>query len=251
MIVQERQQAIMKALKRRPRVPTEQLQAELGVSRSTLRRDLMELEHLGEVVRIRGEVVQAEFVKGEASFDRRRARRVDQKQQIARRAAELVPDNSAVYIDAGTTCLEVGRLLMKRRDIRLFTHSIRLVSLAFDAECAVVCVGGEYRKVSDAVVGGLTTRWLGELRLDLVMVAASGLDDSGLWTTELSECAVKSALLERSPRRVLLADSEKWDVPSTVRFSGWDGVDELVTDNGLAEGPRRQLRSKGIRVHIA
>lgn len=251
MFVQERHRAILTSLKRRPRVATELLQGELGISRSTLRRDLMELEHLGEVVRVRGEVVHADFLRGEPSFDRRRARRIAEKQAIARRAAELVAPNSTIYIDAGTTCLEVGRLLMKRPDLRLFTHSIRLVSHATDSEAAVVCVGGEYRRVSDAVVGGLTASWLAELRFDIAFVAASGLDEAGLWTTELSECAVKAAILARSRRNVLVADSEKWGDPKAVRFAGWGRVSDFVTDAGLAEAPRRFVRRAGVNLTVA
>lgn len=245
MIVQERHTAILGQLRKRPRQSFERLQASLGVSRSTLRRDLLELEHLGEVVRLRGEVVHAEHYRGEPTFDRRRARAVAQKQAIARAAAELVPDNCSVYIDAGTTCLEVGRLLLKRADLRLFTHSIRLVALAGEPEsqASVVCVGGEYRRVSDAVVGGLTAGWLDHLRFDVAILAASGLDEDGLTTTELTETQVKQHVIRRSATCLLVADAEKWGHPASVRFAGWDDLHHFITDKDLPGDARKHLKS--------
>jgi DeoR/GlpR family transcriptional regulator of sugar metabolism len=249
MIVQERHEAILRVLRRKPRIELPRLQRELRVSRSTLRRDLLELEHLGEVVRVRGGVVHAEFYKGEPTFERRRGRRVEEKRAIAVLAAGLVGENAAVYVDAGTTCLEVGRLLLKRADLRLFTHSIRLVADATDAEAPIVCVGGEYRRVSDALVGGLTASWLKQLRFDVAFVAASGLDADGCSTTEMTETIVKQEVLRRSARRILLADSEKWDCPSAVRFDDWSNIDDWVTDSGLPADARAAIRGKNVALH--
>jgi DeoR/GlpR family transcriptional regulator of sugar metabolism len=241
MLVQERHQAILAELRRRPRMSTDRLQQSIRVSRSTLRRDLLELEHLGELVRVRGEVVLPQYIKGEPSFDRRRARRVEAKRDIAVFAAGLIPPNSAVFIDAGTTCLEVGRQLLGRGDLRLFTTSIRLVSDSSRAEAIVVCLGGEYRPVSDAVVGAFSEAWLGRLRFDVALIAASGLDPAGLWTTELSEAAVKSGAIARARTTVLVADSEKWGMPSAVRFAGWESVGTWVCDRALPTGARRSI----------
>ena len=251
MIVQERHEAILRARCKKPKLDLPRLQREVGVSRSTLRRDLLELEHLGEVRRFRGTVMHAEFFKGEPTFERRRGRRVEEKRAIAAAAVELISQNAAVYVDAGTTCLEAGRLLLKRPDLRLFTHSIRLVADAAEGEAPIVCIGGEYRRVSDAVVGGLTTSWLAQLRFDVAIVAASGLDAAGCSTTEMSETIVKQEVLRRSRRRILLADSSKWGSPSTVCFDDWSNIDEWVTDGELAPSARvaipRQIGSNSYR----
>lgn len=241
----------MRVLRRRPRLAYTRLQRELGVSRSTLRRDLVELEHLGEIVRRRGLVLHAEYFKGEPSFERRRAKRVEQKQAIATVAAQLAPPNASVYIDAGTTCLEVARLLFPRNDVKIFTHSIRIVSSAVSSEATIVCIGGEYRRVSEAVVGGLSATWLDNLWFDVCFIAASGLDCEGLSTTELSETLIKQQILRRSGRRVLVADSEKWSVPSAVRFGDWSSVTDFVSDWELPAAARRYIRGKSVQLHLS
>jgi DeoR/GlpR family transcriptional regulator of sugar metabolism len=251
MIVQERHSAIMRVLRRRRRLPYARLQRELGVSRSTLRRDLLELEHLGEIVRRRGLVLHADYLKGEPSFDRRRARRVEEKQAIARVAAELVPANSSVYIDAGTTCLELAKVLLTRRDLKIFTHSIRILSGAVSSDASIFCVGGEYRPVSDAVVGGLAAAWLDQLHFDICFVAASGLSAEGLFTTELTETVIKQQILRRSDRRLLVADSEKWDAPAAVRFDDWSRITDFISDSQLSPAARRTVRSQSVQLHLS
>lgn len=248
-MLQDRLHAIRRVLRRRPRLSLPGLQRELGVSRSTLRRALLELEHPGEVVRVRGGVVNADRYRGELSFDRRRARRVEQKRAIARRAVELVPSNASVYLDAGTTCLEVGRLLLGRTDLRLFTHSLRLMTETPAATplASIVCVGGEYRRVSEALVGGLVASWLEQLRFDVAFIAASGVGPEGCSTTELSEMLVKQQVLRRAHHRILVADSEKWAHPAAVRFDDWRLIDDWVCDDELPAAARDVVRGKNVR----
>lgn len=250
MIAQKRHEAIMEVLRRRGRLAIDRLQAELGVSRSTLRRDLLELEHLGDIVRRRGVVAHAEAIRGEPTFERRRAESVQQKQWIARRSAALVQVGASVYLDAGTTCLELGRELLRRSDLRLFTHSIRLVAAATDGMAPIVCIGGEYRRVSDALVGNLSATWLDQLRFDICFVGASGMDLHGVSTTEISETLVKQQILRRSARRVLVADSEKWNRPAAVRFAGWRNFTDFVTDADFPADVRRLLGREGLKIHV-
>lgn len=247
----DRQLAILLALERKPKISLEDLQVELKTSRSTLRRDLVNLEHLGQVVRERGLVVRAGFEDGEPSFELRKAYNVEAKQAIAGLAATLVPSGGSVYLDAGSTCFELARELFRRTDLRVYTHSTRLFSLATRTSTPLVCIGGEYRRVSDCLVGGLSGKWLESLRFDICFVAASGLDEQGLTTTELSEMQMKSRILELAGRRVLVADGNKWDRPSVVRFAEWSAITDFVTDAALPRKARTFLKTTQVEVHVA
>src|SRR5687767_8580034 len=114
MFVHDRHKEIVARLVRRPRWTVTQLQREMRVSRSTLRRDLLELEERGDVVRVHGGVVHRDYLQGEPTFDRRGKESVAAKRAIGAAAVANVVDNAAVYLDAGTTCHEVGRRLMLR-----------------------------------------------------------------------------------------------------------------------------------------
>ncbi len=224
---------------------------ELQVSRSTLRRDLIDLEQQGQLVRVHGGVLSTDSLRGDIAFDRRHQDRLEEKKMIAATAAGMVKENALVYLDAGTTTLELGRMLMSRPDIRIFTHSIRLLSHAALARCPVVCVGGEYRAVSDAVVGGLTANWLEQLHVDVAFLGASGLSPTGASTTELSECAIKQQLVKRATTRVLLADAGKWDHPAAIEFARWSEIPIWVTTADVSKKAVDTVRQFKTQVVIA
>ena len=253
MFVQDRHRAILDRLARKPRWGVTQLQREMRISRSTLVRDLVELEERGDIVRVHGGVVHRDFLQGEPTFDRRGKEAVDAKRAIAETAAAMVAENTVVYLDAGTTCAEIGRRVLLRSDVTIYTHSIRLAADAASSNSPanVVLIGGEVRNVSQAVVGGLALEWLSHLKFDQAFVAASGVDADGPSTTELSEAAIKSAVLARSKQAVLVADAGKWERSAAVRFGIWNQIPTWVVDAGLPKTARDSLKRAGVNVIIA
>ncbi len=226
-----------------------ELQQALDVSPATIRRDLSEMETAGKVIRVRGAVVHPDYFRGEPSLAQKSRVASAMKKAIAVEAASLVPSGSRVLVDAGTTCLEVGRLLLQRTDITLVTHSLPLAMLAHESSASVLLIGGEVRAISGAAVGALAMSWLSNLRADWAFLGASGLDASGgASTTELSEAAMKQELLCRARHRVLVADSKKWESPATLKFAAWNEFEMWITDDRLTTAAVTAVRKQGPRV---
>jgi len=252
MFAPERLSVIRKLVRRHRRMNFAELQRLVKVSPATLRRDLAELELAGDLIRVHGGVLDPGYVRAEVSFDERVLRNNAAKKAIAAAAARLVPAGATVLVDAGSTCLELGKALLGRKDVRLITHSVALVEAAVHGEAAILCVGGELRKVSGALTGGAALGALGSIHADMVFVGASGLDpESGCSTTELSEAEMKRAILTRASRRILLADHTKWKSPSTIHFAEWKIFHDWVTDKLPGRGETRELRAGGLKMHQA
>jgi len=243
MFAHERHQAIQQLLSKKRRLTVAALQRELKISSATLRRDLTELENENLVVRVHGGVVHPSALRSEPTFTQKGARSMAAKRAIARATADLIPDGATLFIDAGTTCLEVARLLLTRRDLKLITNSVPLLSLASTEHAAtVIGLGGELRAVSGALTGSLALSWLESVHADIAIVAASGLSlEEGASTTELAEAAMKQQFLSRSTQRILVADSTKWNAPSTAKFAEWSGFNTWVTDAILTPRERTAL----------
>lgn len=245
MFAQERHHAIKEIVRKHRRMNFVDLQRQLKVSPATLRRDLVELEEARQIIRVHGGVLDPGYARSEISFDERLLRNRSAKKAIAEAAASLIAPGMSVFIDAGSTCLEAGKALLGRRDIRLITHSVALVAAAFQGEAPILCIGGELRKVSGALTGGQALGALASLHIDVALIGASGLDPvRGCSTTELSEAGIKKAVLGQSARKVLLADQSKWKNPSTVCFAGWDRFDDWITDR-LPGAQERKTLGKG------
>jgi DeoR/GlpR family transcriptional regulator of sugar metabolism len=251
MFVHDRHQVILQHLLKKPRWSIDALLRELPVSRSTLRRDLVDLERRRSVIRVHGGVMRPDFVHGELTFDRRQRQHEDEKQSIARMAAAIVPEQASVYLDAGTTTLRVAELLLPRRRLRLFTHSLRVMNLATTGHAAITCLGGEHRPGSDALVGNLTLKWLENLRFDVAIIGASAVGGEGAFTTELSECSVKQRILQRTGKSILVCDSSKWNGSAAVHFADWKDFHTWVCDAGLPTSARQEARRHGIPLELA
>ncbi len=247
MFAPERQQLIRNLVRKHRRLSFTELEKLVDASPATLRRDLSELEQAGEIIRVHGGVLDPGFVRQEATFGERLVRNRAAKRSIARAAAELVAPGATVLIDAGSTCVELGKILIRRPDVRIITHSAALLEAAQQGEAELICVGGVLRRVSGALVGGEALRALSMLRGDLAFLGASGLEGAGATTTELMEAQIKTAFLAAAPRRVLLADFTKWNSPGVVRFAEWTDFNDWITDELPPPADLKLLRTAGIK----
>jgi DeoR/GlpR family transcriptional regulator of sugar metabolism len=249
MFTRERHQQILDLLDKKRRLSFGELRRIVRVSPATLRRDLTDLEADALLVRVHGGVMHPQFLHSEPSFEKKSREAVRAKQAIARAAAELVKPQVTVFLDAGTTCLEVGRFLMSRKDLVIITSSAKFLHVAQGAAAKVVCVGGDLRAITGALVGAFALSWLAELRADVAVVGASGLSaEEGPSTTELSEASMKQTFIRRSSNRILVADASKWERPSNVRFAAWGELDAWVTSSDLPAPNAKQVSKKGTRV---
>lgn len=247
----ERQRAIESIVRQKGRLTVAELARHFGASGITVRRDLRVLEAAGKVVRAHGGVMHPEFLSGELGFDRKAVDAVDAKVAIAKAVAAELPLRGQVFLDAGTTCLEVARQVIDRRELSIVTNSVPILQLAAHAQARVVGVGGEVRAVSLAMVGGLALDWLRSLRFDVAVVSASGLEAAeGPSTTELSEAAVKQLVSARASRSVLVSHAAKWNKPAAVAFAGWKAYALFVTDARLSAAEKAVLRRAGVTVRV-
>jgi DeoR family fructose operon transcriptional repressor len=251
MFAHERQESIMEALKRRPTLTIHDLLSLIKASPATVRRDLAFLEKKGTLVRTHGGVVHADHIAGEPTYDQRLREAPSSKKAIAETAAAMVPQGATVFIDSGTTCLEVGRILLAREDLALFTNSSPLINIPFRRSARLVCLGGELREISRAMVGGFALDWLAKLRFDIAFIGASGLASEGVSTTELSEAEIKRQAMVRAKQKVLLADGSKWEAPSAFLFSAWNSFDSWITDSAQAKRALQKLDKISTKVILA
>jgi DeoR/GlpR family transcriptional regulator of sugar metabolism len=247
MFAQERHRAIESIVRQKGRLTVGELAAHLGASDITVRRDLRLLEAAGKVVRAHGGALHPEFLDVEPGFERKAVDAAEIKVALAKAVAAELPERGNIFLDAGTTCLEVARQIRDRRGLTIVTNSIPVLQLGTEAKAKVVALGGDVRAVSLALVGALALDWLRSLRFDVAVLAASGLDArEGASTTELSEAAVKQLAAARAAKRVLVSHAAKWNKPAAVAFGGWDVFHTFVTDVKLTSAEKAHLRRAGV-----
>jgi len=239
-------------LNRNQVIGVRELTTQLQVSTATIRRDLDALESLGELRRVYGGAVSTGGRLEEPLFDDKTSIAAGEKRRIAQAALKLVRPNDTVYLDGGSTVLELARLLRDHSNVTLVTNSLRAAAELAGRGPRLILVGGELRRLAQTTVGPLTRFIIRELRVDKAFMGTIGLSlDEGLTTTDPGEAYTKELMMEHAREVILLADSSKAHKVSFTRAGQLDKVRILITDRRIDRKFGRQLRKRGVKVVLA
>ena len=229
----------------------EDLRKSLKVSVATIRRDLEVLEEQGKVRRVHGGAVSTESRLEESVFDDKTSQLSKEKLRIAEKAYEMIEKEESIFIDGGSTTLFLARMLCDRNDLTVVTNSLRAASELAEMGPRVILTGGELRRISQTMVGPLTSAVLGQVRVDKAFMGTMGFClTNGLTTTDPNEAYVKNLVAEHANQVILLADSSKAEKVCFARVSDWDKVDCLISDDKLPQSFVKSLRKRGPKVQI-
>jgi DeoR/GlpR family transcriptional regulator of sugar metabolism len=255
MLALLRRKQILEKLRATGGVRLTELSEELSVSEMTVRRDLDALQKDGLIERVHGGAVLAQYGTEEPGFEKKVLREQDEKAAIADRAAGLVKPGSAVALSAGTTTCALASRLSSLEGLTVVTNSMNVwteLHHGGSKEATVILTGGEFRTPSDALVGPTADASIRSLYFDVLFLGVHGLDPvAGLTTPNISEAETNRTFISRCRRLVVVADHTKWRTTALCTMADLSDVDTLVTDDGLPEEARRQLRSQIGEVLIA
>jgi len=230
-------------------VRVDDLTAQLGVSTATIRRDLDMLERLGELRRVYGGAVSTGSRLEEPLFDDKTSIAAAEKLRIAQAALKYIQPNDTVYLDGGSTVLELARLLKERSNVTIVTNSLRAAAELAGRGPRLILVGGELRRLAQTTVGPLTRFLICELRVDKAFMGTIGLSlEGGLTTTDPNEAYTKELVMEHACEVILLADSSKAHKISFTRSGRLEKVRILITDRLIDRKLSQGLRKRGIQV---
>lgn len=255
MYAEERQQAMAQAITQQGRVSVAELAEEFSVTTETVRRDLSALERIGLIRRVHGGAVPASSLAViESGLTERDLANTTAKDLIAAAAVALLPPpGSMVIIDAGSTTARLAALLPRDHRLTVVTHAVPVAArLAGLPQIDLFLLPGKVRPTTQAAVGADTVAALADLRADVSFVATNGLSTGhGLTTPDREEAATKRAIVAAGRRTVVLADSTKIGVESSLRFAAVSDIDVLVTDSAIKPDDQKALDAAGVEVVIA
>lgn len=227
----------------------EQLCSELDVSAATVRRDLEQLEERGQIRRVHGGAVLVEDRGSEPLFDAKTNIARPEKERIARAALAYIQPGETIYLDGGSTVLELARLLAEHTNLTVVTNSLRAAWELAGRGPQLILIGGELRRLSQTVVGPLTRLVLEQLHLDRAFMGTIGVEPTaGMTTTDPGEAFTKQLVIRQARQVLLLADSSKAGKIAFARAGELADVDVLITDARINASFGRQLQKLGVKL---
>src|SRR6476620_11564279 len=121
MLTRERKTHILEVLRCDRRIVAKDISRELGLSEDTIRRDLRELASEGLLQRVHGGALPAS--PAVVDFAGRQRIASQPKAAIGRAAAAMVRPGQLVFLDGGTTAVQMARHLPRDLRATIVTHS--------------------------------------------------------------------------------------------------------------------------------
>ena len=249
---QRRLEYIRDQLSRAGEVEIHGLAQRLSVSEMTIRRDLAILESEGQVLRTHGGAASAKRFTFEFTFRSQQKEHQDKKRAIAARAASEIRDGQVIILDTGTTTLEIARAIRDRRNLKVITTSLAIVSeLQFAHGIQTILLGGYLREGSPDLCGPLAEQNLSTLQADVAFIGADAIDAKGnVYTDDLSLVNLDRKMASVSARVIVVANSSKFHRRAMCKILGPGDYDTLMTDDALDPRRARKLEKQGVTLEI-
>jgi DeoR/GlpR family transcriptional regulator of sugar metabolism len=224
----------------------------VGASLATIRRDLTVLEREGAIDRVHGGARIAEGSSVEMAFQERAKRNLGAKRAIAAAAYELLVPHASVFLDAGTTVLQLARLIrVNPLPLRIFTNGLAVAQEFLNIpNLEVALLGGQLRSENASTVGPQAEAMLNTLWFDQLFLGVSAIGpDGAIYSVDSAEANLNRCMLGRAGQRFLLADSSKFGIMATYRVGPLTDA-QIVTDTGLAPKWRTTIADLGAKITI-
>lgn len=207
-----------------------------GASIVTIRRDLQRLEETGMVTRTHGGARLAESAGPEVAFQSRVQEHLEAKRAIADAAYSLLRPHTTVFLDAGTTVLQLARRLrVEPLPLTVFTNGLAVAQELVNVEMlSVNLLGGQLRNENLSMVGPYAERLLGEFWFDALFLGVSAVrDDAQMYTLNPAEASLNRVMIARSAQTIVLADSSKFLSSAPYAVAPITSAHTVITDNKL------------------
>ncbi|MBA4053884.1 MAG: DeoR family transcriptional regulator [Marivirga sp.] len=230
MLKQTRHDYILAEVRIRNRVLLADIATHLNVSEDTIRRDLKELDKLGQLRKVHGGAVAKSFYpfiyRKEDIYDH------PNKLVIAKKAAALIEPGQVVLISGGTTNLELATELPETLAATFFTPSLLVATqLAQHSHIEAILIGGKVSHEAQIALGADAINTLSQIRADVCFLGTGHLDPAhGLSEFDWEVVQLKKAMIRAAKRIVSLTLSAKLNSSQRYQVCPIQNIHTLITE---------------------
>ena len=251
MLSLERIDLIRDELQKKKVVYVNHLADKYFVSRSTIRRDLAELEKQGLVRRTYGGAKLVEHPSNEIPYFIRKEKNRSAKEIMAELAADLVTDNQFISLDTTTTVSFLPHYLQEKENLKILTNSPQIALDCLDQlhSAKVFCTGGWMSSFARGFIGETARLRISEYLTDIVFFSARSISlEHGVTDVNEEDAYLKQEMIKKSRKAVFLCDHTKFDQTSYRLVCPLEDFDYLVTDKRPDSLWLSRLESAGVEV---
>lgn len=241
----ERQQQILARLNAEREVKISELREMFSVTEMTIRRDLEKLEAAGNIRRTFGGAI---LVGRDIALNERFGLMSEAKMRIGKAAAALIQPGESIFIDAGTTTLQIARYLPKGMPITVITNTITIALELMGKQIQTIVTGGVLIETTAALSGPTTEKMLTSMSFDRAFLGATGIHPThGFSNSNILEAEIKKLAIQCSKETNIVMDHTKFGAQVLFSFAGLNDIHRVISDELPDDALRTRCEEAGIQ----
>jgi DeoR family transcriptional regulator, fructose operon transcriptional repressor len=239
-----RQRQIMELLEHIGEVKVTGLREKFGVTEMTVRRDLEKLERTGRVKRTFGGAI---MVTKDIALTERAGVHIAEKMKIGKYAAQQISPGDSVFLDGGTTTLQIVRHLQPEMRITVVTNALNLAVELMDKNIPTLVTGGMVLETTSTMIGPVCVEAIAKMAFDRAFLGTTGISPQhGFSNSNMYEAEIKRQVITRAGEVNIVADRSKFHIQDLFSFAELDKAHRLLTDDVPEQGLRSALEAASV-----
>ncbi|MDD4082949.1 MAG: DeoR/GlpR family DNA-binding transcription regulator [Sphaerochaetaceae bacterium] len=252
---EERREKIYQYLKENKRANVSEMAKKFSVTEVTIRRDLIAMENKkNDIIRTHGGAIlkSEKVVSNLTTLKSRMEIAKKEKKRIAQYIATRIEDNDSLFIDSGSSTLEVAYQLLQHSNLLIVTTSLQIVQILSGVNNnRVIVPEGEYNKDTDYLLGSDTQASMKRYHVDKAILSFTGaIANSGFFSANQHETSIKKIMIENSQESIICLDSTKIDNYAFSFICPIEDVSLIVTDKGISSEALESFKEKGPEIIV-
>jgi DeoR family fructose operon transcriptional repressor len=155
----------------------------------------------------------------EPTVSAKAALNVEEKDLISKYAASLINDDDFVYIDSGTTTLEMIKYIENTK-AKYITNGIVHAKKLLEKGLSTMIIGGRCKASTEAIIGPDCIEGIRKYHFTKAFMGTNGISiTAGYTTPDVDEALVKEEAVRHAYVSYVLADHTKFGQVSSVTFA--------------------------------
>lgn len=243
MVLIDRWIEISEFVKGKKYASIDEIMEKFQLSRSTVRRTLIDMEEKKLLKRIRGGAEAIEEVETILPIDFQEVFNENKEEKIiiAKKAASLIQDNDVIFIDSGSTCFYMIDHI-KAKDITVVTNGIMHIQKLMSKGINTYILGGYAKPEKNLIMGEDMVKKINVMNFDKAFLGTMGIDArSGFTTMMLEDGEVKKAVIKSSDKCYVLADKSKFNVRKFYTYGDFTEATIITNEEIKFEGDKAKI----------
>ncbi|GGG61274.1 DeoR/GlpR family DNA-binding transcription regulator [Paenibacillus radicis (ex Gao et al. 2016)] len=230
----DRQRQIKEQLDIDGEVRIADLKERFQVTEMTLRRDLEKLEQSGLIRRTFGGAI---LLGKDIALKDRTGILAEEKARIGRKAASYIQPGEYIFLDGGTTTIEIARALKPGLAITVVTNALNVASELQEKQIPTIVSGGMILETTSTLFGPYAENLIGSMAYTRVFLGTTGISaQHGFSNSNMYEAEIKKAAIRQATEVTIVADHSKFGAKDFISFAHLGQAHRLITDR-LPEAP--------------